>query len=578
MVTVFFGVLLGISVLILLYMIGKNYENVGAQYWSILVMTPMILAGYWFKTQVTTVEGAMLSFSMLYLDSTVLLVLVVFIVMHFLRFRIRPWMKVAAYGVAFAHLGMIWLCFKNNLYYENITLRITDFGTVTKMVSGPLKVVHWIFLTIILGVLISLLIAAFLRKGTYSRRSLWMCTFMLSAGLVIYVVETIVDVDFSLLPVLYVAADLMIANNYDHSHMHDITSMISQEKAEDNLKGYAAVDTERRFLSCNEAMYGFFPELKKQIVDAALDENGRPAAIFNNLIDQVEKTGGEKTRRFRNGEMNCECEVTEFSLKKGGRTQGYLFTVRDVTVEQKNLERLSEYNESMERDVAEKTANIRSIQRQVVLGLANMVENRDNNTGGHVKRTSDVIGFVVDAVRRQNVYYIDETLAQDIVRAAPMHDLGKISIENSILQKAGKLTDEEYAIMKTHSQKSGEIVQIILKDVEEEHFVHTAYNVARYHHERWDGRGYPEGLVGEMIPLEARIMAIADVYDALVSKRCYKPPMSFEKAAEIMLEGMGTQFDPKMYSVFVDCRAQLENYYRETGQAAKPEEEPEQTA
>ena len=115
--------------------------------------------------------------------------------------------------------------------------------------------------------------------------------------------------------------------------------------------------------------------------------------------------------------------------------------------------------------------------------------------------------------------------------------------------------------MKTHSVISGQMVHILLEGVEEERFVRTAYNIARYHHERWDGKGYPEGLVGEMIPLEARIMAVADVYDALVSKRVYKEPMSFDQAAQIMYEGMGTQFDPNMRPVFLHCRKKLESYY-----------------
>ena len=152
-------------------------------------------------------------------------------------------------------------------------------------------------------------------------------------------------------------------------------------------------------------------------------------------------------------------------------------------------------------------------------------------------------------------------IAADIVRAAPTHDLGKISIDSNILNKPARLTDEEFAIMKTHSTKSGEMVLILLDGVEEERFVRVAFNVARFHHERWDGRGYPEGLVGSMIPMEARIMAIADVYDALVSKRCYKEPMSFEEASRIMCENMGTQFDPNMEAVFLGCRPQLERYY-----------------
>lgn len=153
--------------------------------------------------------------------------------------------------------------------------------------------------------------------------------------------------------------------------------------------------------------------------------------------------------------------------------------------------------------------------------------------------------------------------AQDIVRAAPTHDLGKITIDESILNKPGRFTDEEYEIMKTHAAKSGELVLIVLEGVEKERFVKVAFNVARHHHERWDGRGYPDNLVGTMIPLEARIMAVADVYDALVSKRVYKEAMDFERARSIMVEGMGTQFDPNMKAVFLGCLDQLEEYYRQ---------------
>ncbi len=562
MVTINFGILLLVSIGVLIWMARKNYENVDIRYWTLFILFPIILMGYWFKTRVTTAEGAMLSFCILYLDSTVLLVLVLFIILHFLRIPVKPWMKLTAYSLAFGHLGMIWVCFSNKLYYESIILTVTENGTITKMTSGPLKMVHWVFLSIVLAANIAVLIMAIIRKGTYSRRSLGLCAGLMGAGLLIYCVETLVDVSYSALPYLYVLADLLLAANYDHVHMHDISGLIIAEKESRSLQGYAAFDMERRYLGCNVTMFRFLPDLKDQIVDAGLKEGGPMAAIFYDLIDEFERNGITAKIHQMEG-MICECSVTKFSLHEDGKVHGYLFSVRDVTKEQRDMESLARKKEDMAAEVMKKTENIRSIQRQVVIGLANMIENRDNNTGGHVKRTSDIIGFVVDAVRHQGVYEIDDTMAQDIIRAAPMHDLGKITIENSILLKNGKLDEKEYNTMKTHSEKSGEFVDLILKDVEEEHFVRVAHNVARYHHERWDGRGYPDGLVGEMIPLEARIMAIADVYDALVSKRVYKPPMSYAKAAEIMKEGMGTQFDPNMYAVFLDCRAQLEKYYTE---------------
>ncbi len=225
------------------------------------------------------------------------------------------------------------------------------------------------------------------------------------------------------------------------------------------------------------------------------------------------------------------------------------------------MEILSDFNRTLNQEVEEKTRNIEKIQEKLVLSLADMVENRDSNTGGHVKRTSDIIRILVEDIRSQQYSPISRRMAENIVRAAPMHDLGKVSIDSSVLNKSGRLTPEEYAAMKAHSTISGQMVHILLDGVEEEDFVQTAYHVARYHHERWDGGGYPEGLVGEMIPLEARIMAVADVYDALVSKRVYKEPMSYEKAAQIMEEGMGTQFDPNMLLVFQNCREKLERYY-----------------
>lgn len=146
-----------------------------------------------------------------------------------------------------------------------------------------------------------------------------------------------------------------------------------------------------------------------------------------------------------------------------------------------------------------------------------MVENRDGNTGGHIKRTSDVIRILVETIQEKNLLPLGKTFCEDIIKAAPMHDLGKIGIDDMILKKPGRLT-EEFAIMQTHSQKSALLVEGILKGVEEEHFVRVAVNVAKYHHEKWNGTGYPEHLKGEEIPLEARIMAIADVYDAKTIK------------------------------------------------------------
>lgn len=560
MITSFFGILLVISVLVILYMAQKNYENIDIYYWTLVILVPIVVLGYWLKTRVTTVEGAKLCFCFIYIDSTVLLTAVIFNIMRFMGIAVKSWIKLVAYIVGFVHLFIIWLCFDNDLYYKNVTLIDTGLGTATKMVNGPLKIVHWIYLILVLSIIIALMIMAIVRKGTYSRRTLILYSLLTGVGILVYIIESILDVDFSNLPALYVTADILIALNYDHAHTHDIACLISEQQKYHGTKGYVAFDLDRNFLSCNSKIYDFVPELKKQIVDENLPPDSELRSIFYSLIDDYRRDF-KNVKKFDHDGRICQCEISEFSIRKDGKVQGYLFDIDDVTEEEKVLQVMKDYNTTLNKEVKIKTESIKNIQEKVVLGLANMVENRDNNTGGHVKRTSDLIKIVVNEAKRQGVYSISEQYAEDIVRAAPMHDIGKITIENSILCKPGDLTKEEFDIMKTHSVKSGEFVNLILKGVEEKHFVDVAYNVARYHHERWDGRGYPEGLVGEMIPLEARLMAIADVYDALVSQRYYKKALKYEEAAKIMVEGMGSQFDPNMLSVFLGCRHELEEYY-----------------
>ena len=143
-----------------------------------------------------------------------------------------------------------------------------------------------------------------------------------------------------------------------------------------------------------------------------------------------------------------------------------------------------------------------------------------------------------------------------------MHDIGKIAVPDAVLLKPGRYEPEEYEIMKSHSAEGARVVHEILKDTDDEEFRRIAVNVAHYHHERWDGKGYPEKISEHDIPLEARIMAVADVYDALVSKRVYKEKMPFEKADAIILDGMGTQFDPSLEKYYIAARPALEAYYR----------------
>ena len=248
-------------------------------------------------------------------------------------------------------------------------------------------------------------------------------------------------------------------------------------------------------------------------------------------------------------------------LKVGRFYHGYQLLISDDTQNQQFIKLIQNYNSQLEEEVASKTQGILDLQNRLVLGMATMIEGRDNSTGGHIKRTSDCMRILIEVMRDEGFPGLTNEFCFNIVRAAPMHDLGKIAVDDAILRKPGKFTPEEFEIMKTHSSEGARIIRQILEGTDNVEFMNLAINVAHYHHERWDGSGYPEGLKGEEIPLEARIMAVVDVYDALVSKRVYKERMSFEQANQIILDGMGKHFDKRLEPYYLKARSKFEEYY-----------------
>lgn len=191
--------------------------------------------------------------------------------------------------------------------------------------------------------------------------------------------------------------------------------------------------------------------------------------------------------------------------------------------------------------------------------FADIIESRDGSTGNHVKRTTAYVGIILKGMKRHNYYQkiLTQDYMDELLQAAPMHDIGKISTPDAILQKPGRLTAEEYEIMKTHTTNGADIIQKTLRTMGDQNFVNLVTSVALSHHEKWDGTGYPQGLAGETIPLCARIMAIADVFDAVSAKRCYRDAMSLEQSFKIIEEGSGTSFEPLLVDVFLEMKNEV---------------------
>ena len=269
-----------------------------------------------------------------------------------------------------------------------------------------------------------------------------------------------------------------------------------------------------------------------------------PIESIGRCVDELTKAGGDQAKLDESLK-----KIRSIDINTGDEVEKLYHAFCDMALNQaeqiRSISRFSDNNSKM--------------QDGLIITMADLVENRDSDTGAHVQKTSAYVKIIVEGLKEKGYYpeKITPKFMSDVVRSAPLHDIGKINIPDNVLNKPGKLTDEEYEIMKTHTTAGKKIIEKTIDTVGGENYLKEARNMAAYHHERWDGRGYPEGLHGEVIPLAARIMAVADVFDALTSPRVYKPAFPLEKAKQIIEEGKGTQFDPKCVEVFFDSMPEV---------------------
>jgi putative two-component system response regulator len=242
------------------------------------------------------------------------------------------------------------------------------------------------------------------------------------------------------------------------------------------------------------------------------------------------------------------------------------FNQEVVLARVRNLIELNLYRQELEHQVDLRLTQLMRTRDKMLETMANVIECRNLESGQHVKRTRLLTELMVHALLAQGMY--PDELTQEsgamIVKAVPTHDIGKVGIPDEVLLKPGRLTAEEFEIIKTHTIIGSSIIENMLGDDDDREFFRHSYEICRHHHERWDGNGYPDKQTALEIPLSARILAVIDVYDALVSPRVYKPGMSHEQAASIILDGRGTQFDPNLVDMFQTLQMEFKRVHDES--------------
>lgn len=315
-------------------------------------------------------------------------------------------------------------------------------------------------------------------------------------------------------------------------------------------------------------MTGYLPEEAIGNTPRILKSGYHSPSFYKQMWSVIE-TGkiwrGEFYNKRKDGSHYWELASIAPIVDEKNHITHYVATKYDISEKKRYETKLQEYNKQLESDVSEKIKEIAEAQRSSAIALARLTESRDYTTGQHVDRVQYFCRALTKALMDEERYkdYITPGYVDDIFYASVLHDIGKVGIPDAILLKPGKLTVEEFEIMKTHVDIGAKTLQDIANDYPKNRIMEMGIQIARYHHEKWNGKGYQMGLSGEDIPLSARIMAIVDAYDAMRSKRPYKDPLSHDEAMKRIIQDAGEHFDPYLVEVLINIQEQFIKIYNE---------------
>ncbi len=559
MITTYYDVVLALSLGMTLAYAFMWHKHLDVHITLIFVLVPLTNLGFAMQARAQTLDAALAGVRLSYLGGCYLLPSILFAMSSLCQIRLNRWLRLGVLLLSSALYLSALTIGMSPMFYKSVEF-VREGGAVTlAKVYGPMHTVFRVILYIYFLLSLGVIAYTFFKKNQVSRKLLLKMFLPVVVAMASFFGGRKLFPKVELVPVGYAFALLMYLSIAYSICMYDISDAAVDSLVQTGDTGLVSFDFGFHYLGSNDTAKAIFPELNNLTVDHSINRSLLMREKARPWLEAFRDDENADTARFdRNG---CNYLIKLTYLYDGSRKRGYQLFITDDTDNQRHIDLINRYNAQLESEVAEKTAHIVEMHDKLVLGMATMVESRDNSTGGHIKRTSEDVRLLVEAIRQDNVFEFSDEFCRDVVKAAPMHDLGKIAVDDAVLRKPGRFTPEEFEKMKVHAAEGARIVHEILKGTDDARFQQIAENVAHYHHERWDGSGYPEGLKGDEIPVEARIMAVADVYDALVSKRVYKESMSFEQAHAIIMDGMGKHFDKRLEPYYLAAKPKLEAYY-----------------
>ena len=511
-----------------------------------LILTGIIISqtGYLFEMQAAGTEAALVSVKTAYVGKLTAEIAILIFVLEYNGWKMPRWLTYTLGAFHVFILGLVWTCEKNKLYYSKIDFVDDGLFPHLQLEHGIIYNVFTVITFSYMAVMFVVCALRFVHARTRAQKARIIClttppvTFV--AGLLIF--RTDIAQGYDTTAVSYLICSVVFLYTVAKYDMSDEKELVKELILDEYSDPVILLDKNHKTVYANQKFEEIYPDYTDN----------------TDVCIQIKEHAKEKTELCCNDNFY---QIISRTIVQESIFLGTVYVLHDVTEAHMRMDLVNNYNRNLQYDVELKTQSILDMQNKLVLGMADMVESRDANTGGHIKRTSHVVKILTEQMRKDDSLNLSDQFCESMIKAAPMHDLGKITVDDAILRKPGRFTEEEYEQMKEHAGRGADIVRHILESTDDRYFAQIAENVAHYHHERVDGTGYPDHLKCDEIPFEARIMAVADVYDALVSKRCYKEKLPYSEAFKIIIDGMGSQFDKRLEPFFVACREELEKYY-----------------
>lgn len=556
-ITIAYGIIL-VACAVALMLVNRQKPGKEQQIMQMMIcFTGITMMGYFFEIEASTLEGLVIAQKLIYVGFCQLYYFMLLFYLKYCHIRLNSKVKAGLIAIN-SMMTLITFTFdKHKLFYRSYRV-VENSGYY--VLDKEYGVFHSFYVAeVLLYSLAMILIAVWHINSNQKNRNV-QSLHLISVALcpaTLYMVEKIFDLSFDLVPFGIMLGLVLIMYLIYGENIYDLHNVAKEYVFSSIDAALIVVDAENRYKGSNILAMHMFPELRNAVMDEDI------MLLSARMCDIVEGNIEETIYKERIYEINIR------TIEQKKQPIGMVIWLSDVTDQRRYLRFMESYQRKLKEEVSRKTMDLQKIQEEILMGFANIIESRDHITGGHVKRTSGYVNILVNSIKDKKEFaeFNDEEFAKHICLAAPLHDIGKIGIPDKVLNKKGEFNQEEFEIMKTHTYMGSAILDTILSSLEDKEYCELAKEMAEYHHEKWDGSGYPNGIKGEEIPICARIMAVADVFDALTSERPYKEAFSMDKAFQIIEDGRGTQFDPQIVDAFVAVKDEILKFHQENKRA-----------